>query len=513
MTRLITNELLSDSIECKYRAYLKLTGTTGQRPPEDLRSQLVNDYHIQARDHLLRAYRDTAVCTDLPLSLVLAKRYDLATDVTATNADVSVRLDALIAAPGAASTRRPQYIPVLFAPEETVRNEDKLLLALHAFILSRQQGAEPLFGRILHGSRFASSKVHLRKLLAGGAKAILDMRALTRESAPPPLHLNRHCPTCEFRDGCRAILVEKDDLSLLRGIKPKEILKLRNKGIFTVTQLSYTFRPRRKSRRPSQTTVRYYHSLKALALRENRIYVAGRPTLKITGTPVYLDVEGNPARDSYYLIGLKMPTLGSLVQQSLWADDSAGEERIWQEFLNIITTIENPQVIHYGRYEMTFLRRMERRYGTTADVGTFVNRLRETACNVLSAIYGHVYFPTYSNGLKDIASYLGFKWSTEDPSGHRSLLLRHRWELTGSLTARQELIAYNADDCAALELIVNTILQVIPEDGTSGTTLSHPDAVHVDSLKPQLPYRLGPVEFVLPDLEHINLKTPRSGPC
>ena len=179
MTRLITNELFSDFIECKYRAYLKLTGTTGQRPPDDLRSQLVNDYHIQARDHLLRAYRDKAVCTDLPLSLVLAKRYDLAIDVTATDADVSVHLDALTAAPSAASTHRPQYIPILFAPEETVRNEDKLLLALHAFILSRQQGAEPLFGRILHGSRFTSSKVHLRKLLASAAKAILDMRALT----------------------------------------------------------------------------------------------------------------------------------------------------------------------------------------------------------------------------------------------------------------------------------------------------------------------------------------------
>jgi len=324
MARLITNELLSDFVECKYRAYLKLTDTTDGKPPDGLRSQVVSDYHIQARDHLLQVYRDKAVCTSLPLSPVLAKRYDLAIDVTATDADVSVHFDALIAAPSTASTHRPQYIPILFAPEETVRKEDKLLLALYASILSRQQGSEPPFGRILHGSRFASSKVHLRNLLPRAAKAVLDLHALTQDGAPPPLYLNRYCPTCAFRDSCRATLVERDDLSLLQGIKPKEILKLRNKGIFTVTQLSYTFRPRRKSRRPSQTTVRYYHSLKALALRENKIYIAGKPVLKITGTPVYLDVEGNPDRDSYYLIGLRMPALSSLVQRSFWADDSAG---------------------------------------------------------------------------------------------------------------------------------------------------------------------------------------------
>ena len=133
-----------------------------------------------------------------------------------------------------------------------------------------------------------------------------------------------------------------------------------------------------------------------------------------------------------------------------------------------------------------------------------MKRISHSAHNILSVVYGRVYFPTYSNGLKDIASYLGFKWSIEEPSGQRSLALRRAWELTGSETAKQDLINYNSDDCAALEVVVKTLLQLIPSDGVSPTALQFPNAAHVDSLKPQTPYRLGPVDFVLPELDQIN---------
>ena len=43
---------------------------------------------------------------------------------------------------------------------------------------------------------------------------------------------------------CRQKAEEKDDLSLLSGMTEKERRNLHDKGIFTVTQLSYTFRPR-----------------------------------------------------------------------------------------------------------------------------------------------------------------------------------------------------------------------------------------------------------------------------
>ena len=66
---------------------------------------------------------------------------------------------------------------------------------------------------------------------------------------PPLLVLNQHCAACEFQARCHQIAVEKDDLSLLSGMTAKEMKQQHSKGIFSVTQLSYTFRARRKPKR------------------------------------------------------------------------------------------------------------------------------------------------------------------------------------------------------------------------------------------------------------------------
>src|SRR5260370_29537628 len=103
MKTLITNELFSDFIECRYRGYLKIIGANEPKSHlfEVSAPRLCEGYHSQAREHLLQAYRDEGkqVCTDVELSLVLANRYDLAIDVTATDANASVRFDALLADP------------------------------------------------------------------------------------------------------------------------------------------------------------------------------------------------------------------------------------------------------------------------------------------------------------------------------------------------------------------------------------------------------------------------------
>lgn len=125
-----------------------------------------------------------------------------------------------------------------------------------------------------------------------------------KSRVPPPLVLNKHCPECLFRARCRRAAVEKDDLSLLANMNAKERKKLNDKGIFTVTQLSYTFRPRRRRRFKGSQTFKHEPALKALAIRKDLIHVIGTPTFNIPDGMAFLDVEGVPDRDFYYLIGL-----------------------------------------------------------------------------------------------------------------------------------------------------------------------------------------------------------------
>ena len=82
-------------------------------------------------------------------------------------------------------------------------------------------------------------------------------------------------------------------------------------------------------------------------------------------------------------------------------------------------------LFHYGSYEKTFLKRMRK----VVKRKRLVDRVLAKAVNVLSVIHAHVYFPTFSNGLKDVGRYLGCSWTrAENASGLQSLVWRARWE-------------------------------------------------------------------------------------
>jgi predicted RecB family nuclease len=131
-------------------------------------------------------------------------------------------------------------------------------------------------------------------------------------TGPPPLTLNNHCPICEFRHRCHAEATAKDDLSLLQGMGEQEIRKYRRRGIFTVTQLSCTFRPRKQTTQAKQKRQLHQHALQALAIREKKIHVLGHPELPACTTRIYFDIEGDSERRFDYLLGMIIEENGML---------------------------------------------------------------------------------------------------------------------------------------------------------------------------------------------------------
>ena len=80
-------------------------------------------------------------------------------------------------------------------------------------------------------------------------------------------------------------------MSLLGRIGQKEVYRLNNKGIFTIHQLSYTYRPKKRKKKNDKLK-RLEYPLKALALRENRTYIIEIPSLPISKTEIYFDIKG-----------------------------------------------------------------------------------------------------------------------------------------------------------------------------------------------------------------------------
>ncbi len=349
-------------------------------------------------------------------------------------------------------------MPIRFVPFEKISKHYKLMLAFDALVLWKASGQMPTKGTIIHGLQHTILGLRLDTLIHEVQLLVGKLRALLSESIPPDPVLIKHCSECEFETYCRKRVAEKDDLSLLDSLSVTERAKLNAKGIFTVTQLAYTFRPRRRPKRLASRKEKYHHALKALAIRDHKIHIVGKPELAIKGTPVYLDVEGMPDRDFYYLIGLRIPA-GPL-QYSFWADDVSDEEGIWRSLLSVLERIDNPVLIHYGAYETTFLKRLARRYSDSTPESSYIATLITRAMNLLGITYSQIYFPTYSNRLKEVARYLGFQWSHPVASGLQSLVWRQQWEETRDTSIKQVLITYNREDCEALEVVTRAVERV-----------------------------------------------------
>jgi len=141
---------------------------------------------------------------------------------------------------------------------------------------------------------------------------------------------------------------------------------------------------------------------------------------------------------------------------------------------------------------------MKERYVSEATDLEFVGRLIDHSVNLLGRIYGKIYFPTFSNSLKEIGRYLGFEWRWGRASGAAALLLRKAWELGAEDGFKRELVGYNMDDCRAAATVADALARIC-DGGASGLS-----TVDVSSLDVGFQHHWGRFVAALPEFEKIN---------
>ena len=186
------------------------------------------------------------------------------------------------------------------------------------------------------------------------------------------------------------------------------------------------------------------------------MYILTRPTIPDATTSVYLDMEGDMNARGIYLIGALVVANGTSTFHSYWADHANEEIALFDNLRELLDGLDNARVFHFGSYESTALKRMS----SGGRKKAFTNLLKERSTDILRAIYGNVYFPTYSNGLKDIGRFLGCAWTEPDASGTQCVVWRKRWELNHDAEIKQKIIQYNREDCEALRKVTEHLALV-----------------------------------------------------
>ncbi|MBC8872402.1 MAG: IS66 family transposase [Planctomycetes bacterium] len=442
MKHLITSELVEAYLQCHRKAFLMLRGQ-----PKGVQ----HEYEQILTEHA-RANRNVYLDSFTTLgsgSRSWNERPERCQDGVLMTEDLRADCDAISQGNRRNQKSHVPYEPHLVVGTHSVTKEHRLRLAFAGVVIGGVRRYRPKTGFIISVSD-KPQRVRLDSLYPTIRSTIADLRQLVNAvpSDPPPLILTKHCSTCPFRQHCLREAEETDSLSLLERMTPKMIRKYQKKGIFTTNQLSYLFKPRRRRKRKTQAPPTFNVELQALALRTGKIYLNEPPSIPDNPVELFLDIEGIPDENFDYLIGLLVNDHGRITEHCFWADSHSDEQLIFEECLGVAAGCENAPIYHYGSYESKALLRAAKVHGIKCS--SFVQRL----VNVNSWIFGRVYFPSRSNGLKDLGSLIGATWDSPDASGLQSLVWRYRWEDTRCEELKQKLVEYNRSDCHALRLLV-----------------------------------------------------------
>lgn len=464
MNRIITSEVLIAYSQCPRKAFLLLC--TNHKGTMHEYAEMIDHKAQENQQQFISDFRQRSPDIQ-PYSISNLKNgADFLTNVKLQAEGLEATCGLLTKVSGRSSIGNYHYEPTIFVGTHKVSKEQKLALFFAGHVLGLVQNKSPLKGKIVG----ADGKSHLVKL-ENRDKVLLLLLEPLQEWAdmplvePAPIILNKHCSTCQFRNMCRKQAEQEDNLSLLDRVTPKVIRKYEKKGIFTVRQLSYLYKLRRRKKRAKKHAVTHKIELQALAIRTGKIYLQDVPEVLRQPVELFLDIEGIPDQQAFYLIGLLVCETDTCTYHSFWADTLQDEALIWQQFLEMVDQYRDAPIYHYGSYEPRALAQLSRRYKSDGEA------LKDRLVNVNTYIYGRVYFPIRSNRLKNIGEFIGASWTAKDASGLQSLVWRHHWDETQNTGYQQILLTYNEEDCRALMLLTDELTRI----KNSAATLSEID--------------------------------------
>ncbi|MFX0142404.1 MAG: TM0106 family RecB-like putative nuclease, partial [Candidatus Hodarchaeota archaeon] len=496
---LFTNDLIEAFINCNYKYYLKSNGESGkisdfEKYYKRLKKRLLIDY-IKRISANKSNYRITKSAFTPEL---LAKGFDFIFNCEFKFKYMRYKVDCLQKVKKNLNNANFSYIPIYVYPNDNITKADKLKVTCLGLSLKRIRGIETQFGKIIYGREFKYSKVYYSKL-AEDARAI---RNKIRLKTIPKIYLNKHCNICEFNKFCKEKALEADNLSLLSGITSKEIDRYNKKGIFTVKQLSYTFKARRKRNKSNNYKKPHSYELKALAIRDKKIYVHETPQLPKANVNIYFDIEGLPDKNFQYLLGLIIQEGNNIDTHSFWANSKDDENFIFRKFHTLLNSFTEYNLFHYGSYELRYLKKMYKKSNNIEQEQ--IEKVLNSCCNILSFLYANIYLPTYTNSLKDVANYIGFKWTERNASGIQSIIWRKEWEETQKEELKNKLVLYNKEDCFALMRVKNFLYSIIDKKNINNGNLKLQETVYPEELKKNSIFSFQDKNFALPEMELIN---------
>lgn len=356
---------------------------------------------------------------------------------------------------------------------KNIREDHVIQGAFYNYMLGKIQGVTPETFHLINrdGEEIAYQYDEYEELLLEsieGARNILTGKK----------HVSPTYGSCGFpwESYCNRLAEKTNDISLVAGVSLKTKNKLVEHGLKTVDDLASSEMQKLVEIKGvgNGTAAKLVHSAKAIQSKKPIIKNKKSIVLPSCKVEIFLDLEGvDPSMmgdeviQVDYLIGA-LVRIGSKEEYlSFVAQDLEHEKDMLDKFLDFIKKQEDYVIYHYHHYEKTHLEKMMTRYGVDEKVK---NMVFEKMIDIYKIATSSVAFPTYGNGLKPVAKYLGFSWRHKNVDATESIALYLDYVANPDKNKDklQLILDYNEDDCIATRVIKDW-LETICTDSTSTT--------------------------------------------
>ncbi|HUX78741.1 MAG TPA: TM0106 family RecB-like putative nuclease [Alphaproteobacteria bacterium] len=180
---------------------------------------------------------------------------------------------------------------------------------------------------------------------------------------------------------------------------------------------------------------------------------------------LFFDIEDDPTQDFIYLHGVyerngsKERYINFIATEVL----AEAEKGIWQKFWKYIESLpqEDYAVYYYAHHEKTTYKKLQKRYPDVISMEN-VEKFFENpnVIDLYSLVQKQTDWPVGSYSLKALATYLGFKWRDETPSGALSIQWFNDYLESNDKDILKRILEYNEDDCKATMVLKDKLVEL-----------------------------------------------------
>jgi len=329
---------------------------------------------------------------------------------------------------------------------KSVREEYVMQIMFYSYLLFQIQGLMPKKAYLILGNK-EKVGINVKEYFEKFQNMLEKIKEIS-QGAAPSIYINGSCKECVWKSLCLEEAKKENSLSLIYNLPRSKIELLKKHKIRNLKQAAKLDVEKLSEIKEFSPESLNKYKLQSKSLLNKEIIKIKDPKFP-RDTPIYFDIEDTEDKDGnkiVYLFGLVINN----EYINFLAKDPKDEKKIWNEFLKYFEHLDNFKLYTYSHHEKSMLKKLFIKHKGNEET---YNKIQQNIIDLFKVVKETTVLPIYSYTIKDVAKFLGFRWTSQNASGSQSIVWYDQWLEKKNKKYLDEVLKYNEEDCKAMLII------------------------------------------------------------